>query len=412
MIGTATLVLALTAASASPTLSAFAGIAPRAAADAAVAASPEVAAARAHVAEMQALVDAAQRAGGPSLTAAQTNAPQGGPNGGTVEQSLTTLGGAYTFTDAYQHGPAVAQARAAVRVAESDLADAQRKERVKTIDLYYDALRALADVQAQRLFVGAARSDEDAARIRFRAGDAPRLDVVRAQVDLSRASAALDAAVTGADNALDALSSETGIERARFESVVPTALEPLPSADGAALVQTALARRTDILSARAAVVAAQASIAVAERSGAPAVTVSAGYTQGVDAGEFVRGPSAALQVGVPLGRPSRAVAEAERRRVDQVQLRVTQLERDVRLEVSTALRSALAAARSVRGALDAQSAADDELRAVETGYANGASSSLDVAEARRIADQATVDTIAARYAQARADAQLFEVIGS
>ncbi len=178
MIAAAILALTLTAASAAPTLSAFAGIAPRAAADAAVAASPDVAAARAHVAEMQALVDAAQRSGGPSLTASQTNAPQGGPGGATVEQSLTTLGGAYTFTDAYQHGPAVAQARAALRVAESDVADAQRKERVRTIDLYYDALRALADVQAQRLFVAGARRDEAAARIRFRAGDAPRLDVV------------------------------------------------------------------------------------------------------------------------------------------------------------------------------------------------------------------------------------------
>ena len=412
MIAAAMLVLALTAAGGGPAISAFAGITPHAAADAAVGASPEVAAARAHVAEMQALVDAAQRSGGPSLTASQTNAPQGGANGATVEQSLTTVGGAYTFTDAYQHGPAVAQARAALRVAESDLADAQRKERVRRIDLYYDALRALADLQAQRLFVGGARRDEDAARIRFRAGDAPRLDVVRAQVDLSRASAALDASVTGADNALDALSSETGIERARFESVVPAALEPLPGADGATLVRTALARRTDILAARAAVTVAQTAVAVAERSGAPAVTVSAGYTQGVDAGEFVRGPSAALQVGVPLGGPSRAVAESERRRVEQAQLRVTQLERDVRLEVATALRSALAAARAVRGALDAQGAADDELRAVETGYANGASSSLDVAEARRVAGQATVDTIAARYAQARANAQLFEVIGS
>jgi cobalt-zinc-cadmium efflux system outer membrane protein len=412
MIATAVLALTLSAASGAPTLSAFAGIAPRVAADAAVAASPTVAAARAHVAEMQALVDAAQRSGGPSLTASQAIVPQGGPDGTTLEQSLTTLGGAYTFTDAYQHGPAVAQARAALRVAESDLADAQRKERVKTIDLYYEALRALADVQAQRQFAAGARSDENAARIRFHAGDAPRLDVVRAQVDRSKASAALDAAGSAADNALDALSSETGIERTRFENVVPATLEPLPNTDGAMLVQTALARRTDLLSARAAVTVAQAAVAVAERSGAPAVTVSAGYTQGVDSGEFVRGPSAALQVGVPLGGPSRASAEAERRRVEQAELRVTQLERDVRLEVTTALRSALASARAVHSALDAQRAADDELRAVETGYANGASSSLDVAEARRVANQSTVDTLQARYAQARANAQLIEVLGS
>ncbi len=56
--------------------------------------------------------------------------------------------------------------------------------------------------------------------------------------------------------------------------------------------------------------------------------------------------------------------------------------RDVRLEVATAIAlQALASSRAVRSALDAQRAADDELRAVETGYANGASSSLDVAEA-------------------------------
>ncbi len=412
MIHLTSLVLVLTAATAQAPVTEFTGVSVAAAAAAAVNASPQVAAAQAHVAELQAMLEAERRSGAPQLTASHVDAPQGGTNGATIEQSLTTLGGEYTFTDAYQHGPAVAQARATLHVAESDLLETQRAERSKAIDRYYDALRLQAEAAAHRIFVADAQRDLEAARLRFRAGDAPRLDVVRAQVDLSRAGAALDAATTAADNALDALSVETGIDRGRLASVTAAALTPLPTGDAKVLVQSALAHRADLTSARNAAAAARAAVTVADRSGAPTVTLSAGYTQGVDSGTFVRGPSAAVQVGVPLGNVAGATTEAERARVRQADLRVSELERDIALEVSQALRTALAATRAVQSSSAAQRAAEEELRAVEIGYSSGASSSLDVAEARRVAAEAVVDTLQARYEQARATAQLREVIGS
>jgi outer membrane protein len=377
------------------------------AARAAVNASPAVQAAQVHVTEMRGLLDAAQRSAPPQLIASHVDAPQGAP-GGTIDQSLTTLGGSYSFADAYARGPAVAQARAEIARAEIDLQDAERLERRKAIDAYFDAARAQADVAARIVLDADARRDLRAAQTRYRAGDAPRLDVVRAQVDVTRAEAALDATRVTQDNALDALSVETGIERTRFTVLsAPDADAPLESGD--ALLARALARRTDLASARAAVDVQRTAIDAAQRAGKPNVSVSAGYTQGVDAGFFVRGPSASVQVGLPVGGPAPARTAVERDRVREAELKVADVERNVRLEVTSALRAAQAAQRAVRAAVSTAAAANEELRAVRTGYARGASSSLDVSEARRVEAEAEIDAIDARYTAARTRAELAEV---
>ena len=373
--------------------------------------SPDVAQARARVTENEALLAAARGTAAPALEASYAAAPQGGNANNTIEQSLATIGAGVTLGDYLAYLPAVREAQFALAGAQYDLLDAQRTEREKTVGLYYNALQAVATVDLRSQDLAGAQSDLRAARLRFRAGDVPRLDVVRAQVALASARAALDAANVDAANAKNALAVETGLPEqrlARLESAPPAA--PLP-ANPQTAVQRALAQRSDVISARQAVNAEQAAVHVAERGVLPAVTVSAGYTHGYDSGVLVSGPSATVNVSLPISHEAGARVAAERARLQEAQYKEAALVRSVGVAVSSAARTYAESLRAVDSARRARIAAQEELRATEIGYRSGASSSLDVADARRTYVQAALAEVTAVYAQARAAATLLEEMG-
>jgi outer membrane protein TolC len=150
---------------------------------------------------------------------------------------------------------------------------------------------------------------------------------------------------------------------------------------------------------------------VAQRAILPVVTVNAGYTQGIDSGVFVRGPSATVNLSVPVSHAAADRAAAERARLAQAQAKVSALQRTITVEVSAAARTYAESVRALQSAHTARVAAEEELRATETGYRNGASSSLDVADARRTYVQAALSELTALYAQQQAAATLQEETG-
>lgn len=389
----------------------FASLPLAAALQSAVSTSPDVAQARARVTENEALLAAARGAAAPSLQASYAAAPQGGNANNTIEQSLMTVGAGVTLGDYLSYLPAVRQAQFTLAGAQYDLLDAQRTEREKTIALYYTALSSVAtqDLRAQDL--SGAQSDLRAAQLRFAAGSVPRLDVVRAQVAVANARANLDAAQVALANAENALAVETGIppqQLARLESA-PAAAPP-PS-DPQKAVDRALAQRSDLLAARAAVQAEEAAVRVARRGVIPAVSVNAGYTHGYDSGVLVSGPSANVTLSVPISHEAANRVAAERARLVQMQYKQAALERSITVAVSAAARTYQESIRAVDSARKARSAAEQEVRATQIGYRNGASSSLDLADARRTYVQAALAEVTAVYAQAQAAATLEEEMG-
>jgi outer membrane protein TolC len=377
----------------------------------AVTISPDVAQAQEHVKENQALLAAARAQAAPGLDLGYAASPQAGNTKNTVEQSMTTLGADVTFGDYFAYLPAVREAEYTLTSAKYDLLNAQRAERVKTIGLYYAALQAAATVDLRRQDLIVATSDLRAAQLRYKAGDAPRLDVVRAQVALANAGAAFDAAQVDRANADDALQVETGAPAAAFASVQPAA-SPLPQPPAPQqAVARALAQRSDLASAQQLVGSERAAVAVARRGVLPALTLSAGYTRGYDTGIPVAGPSAALNVRFPLSGAASDRTAAERARLAQAQYKVAALQRQIAVEVNAAARTYAESARALTSARRARVAAQQELRATEIGYRSGASSSLDVADARRTYTQAALNELAAIYAQAQAAATLQEEMG-
>lgn len=377
----------------------------------AVAVSPEVAQARERVNENAALLAAARSGAAPAVTVNYAAAPQGGNANNTIEQSLTTVGGAVTLGDYLAYQPAVRQAQYTLAAAQFDLLDAERAERVKVVGLYYGALKAAATADLREQDLAGARSDLRAAQLRFRAGDVPRLDVVRAQVALSNAQAAVDAAHVDLENAQNALAVETGVPEQTFGSVEAAHGGSATALDPQQAVARALAQRSDLASALQAVRAQAAAVRVALRGVLPAVTVSAGYTQGMDSGVFVRGPSANVNVSVPISHSAADRAKAERARLAQAQYRAAALQRQITVAVSAAARTYRESSRALESARNARVAAEEELRATQIGYRSGASSSLDVADARRTYVQAALNELNAIYAQAQAAATLGEEMG-
>ena len=372
----------------------------------AVAVSPDVAQGREHVNEKAALLAAARGSAAPAAFASYAQAPQGGNNNNTITQRLVTVGGQILLGDYFSRTPMVQQAAFALSQAQFDLLAAQRTERIKVTDEYYTALKAVATADLRRQDAAGAGSDLRSAQIRFRAGDAPRLDVVRAQVALANAQAALDSANVDRQNAFEQLSVETGVPVAALSGLTSAPLAPPPAMDASKAVARALATRSDLFSAVQAVNGETAAVALAERGAFPSLTVNAGYTTGVDSGVTVHGPSANLNLSVPVSRAAYDRASAERARLAAARYRVESIRRQITLDVTAALRVYNSSALATGAAARARAAAQEELRATQIGYRSGASSSLDVADARRTYVLAALNELNAVYAQAQAAAKL------
>ena len=380
---------------------------------AALAHAPDVAAASAKVDEARALFHAAKASYGPALFANYAASPQAGNiPGTTVQQRLTTLGAQVTLGDLLAYAPAAAQANAALSAAQFDLANARRAERIVAIGDYYSALAAHARLGARASALAAAQADERAARLRFGAGDAPKLDVVRAEVAFAQAQAALALARADAQNADDALAAELGIDPAQLVTIPARGDEVLASLpDAPTAVRVALASRPELASARANVVAEERAVEVAQRGSVPLVSVTVGETSGYDTGIPVRGPSLGAQMTLPLGGAAHDRVLAERARLAQARALYEKARRAIVSEVGSAARTTAAQRAALDAAERALREARAEVDATQIGYRSGASSSLDVESARATYVQTLVTEITARYGFAQAAATLQLEIG-
>jgi outer membrane protein TolC len=374
----------------------------------ALAQSPDVALARGKVQEAQALFDAARASLGPALVGGYTEGPQGGTNNETVAQRLTAVGAQWTLGDLLAYSPAVAQANATLRSAQFDLDDAERTEEITAIAAYYSALQARATLQARNQELQSAQTELRAAQLRFSAGDAPRIDVVRAQVAVAQAQSDVAQAQAGLGDANASLAQETGVQTGTLQQTNPgdpVLVEP-SELDVSAAISQALAARPDVASASESVAAEEHAVAVARNGGLPLVTVSGGYESGVDTGVKVHGPNANVQMTYPLGGAAHDRVVAEEARLAQAQAQLAKIQRRITLEVGSAVRAYQAQTVALAAADRALRDARTEFTATQIGYRNGATSSLDVETSRATYVQALVAHISALYAQAQASAGL------
>jgi CzcA family heavy metal efflux pump len=376
----------------------FADLSLDAAERAAVTASPDVAGARARLAESRYALDAARSGIVPSFVSTYAQVPQGNPPGPNVTSRQVSAGLQWTIGDFVAFVPAVREAALTFAAAQADANAAENAEKVKVIGLYFDALKARAVAGARRSALALAVGQHDAAAVRAKAGDAPTLDVMRSDVELAKAQADLEAAVAADQNAGEALRVEANAAGV-LDTTVPASLPPIAPAllDPQAAVAAARKLRPEIASAQLLAQAAQAAVATARAAGFPALTVSGGYVVGTDSGVPINAPSINANLTIPLGPGAHARVAVAAAKAIEAKAKTDATERQIVLDVAAASRSLGAAQRAAAAMMRARQSAEAELHATEIGYRNGASSSLEVTSARSTYAQAVVDELSARY---------------
>jgi CzcA family heavy metal efflux pump len=383
----------------------FTAVSVGAAEDAALRASPDMRTAHAAVAGARAALASARGANGLSATAGYVEAPQGAP-GGAITQRITSYGAQIALGDLLTRDPAAAAAEANLRAAEAAERSAEHAERLKVVNLYYAAVAARALLAASNDTTAGAQRFVRAAQTRFAAGDAPRIDILRARIAYARALADAAAARAQDANASDALASETTLPAQAFAGMgPPPAALPSP-ADPATAVARALALRAEVRSADDDVRAATADVSAARRATIPPITIGAGFEQGVDSGYPISGPALSIQMVVPLNGSVGAKIQAQQALLDAARAKRDAVERAIRVEVAAAARTAAAAVDAEDATGQALAAARAELDATTIGYRVGASSSLDATSARSVYRQAVIDDVTARVERLRTAALL------
>ncbi|HTX60635.1 MAG TPA: TolC family protein [Verrucomicrobiae bacterium] len=369
--------------------------------------SASVAQAIAGVREREAALQIARGGAIPHLSADYALAPQAGPFDQSVaEQHVFTVAAGISIDDLLAASAASRSAASDLLAAERDAEAAVLAARENAVHLYFAALEAIALERVREDALAGARRDRVAAGIRERNGDAPQLDVVRADVAVADARASLARARADRADAVDALASATGVAASSLAALqaAPATNPALP--DPARAVARALAARPEIAALLASIDARRADADRARQSGMPAATASGGYAAGVDSGQWVRGPAVDVHVDLPLSPGTGARVEAARAALEAVRAQLADARRTIALEVASAVRDAAASQAASAAAQSARSEAERALAAVELGYREGASSSLDVADARRTSVQASIDALVAQYDQASSFALL------
>ena len=390
---------------------AFAGLSLQQAEDAGVATSPDVAAARARSDGARAALASAEWRVLPTGFVSFTESPQSAaPLTPTVAAHQTEVGVQASLNDLLFGTPQIGQASASARAAVADEAAAERTERIAVARAYFDALKQAAVLAARDDALRLARSELNAAQIRYKAGDVPNVDVVRADVAVARAEADDENARADAANARDTLLAETAMAQTSLASTVagaPPSVPPL-ALDPVAAAAAALRLRPEVREAQDQVDASASAFHASQIALLPPVTVAAGHSTGVDSAQHVAGSAVSAQMTVPLPfGPGARIAQAKAA-LDEANAHLASVRRTVTLETAASARSLVAADRAAAATLRGRNAARQALDAEELGYRAGAASGLEVAEARSTYAQAEIDLLSAEYDEAAAVA-VFEI---
>lgn len=363
------------------------------------------------VREREAALALARIGGVPHLTGDYFLGPQAGPfDVSTVAQHYIAVGAGISIND-------LLATSSATRAAAGDLLAAQRnadaailQARETAAKLYFTALQALAVERIRADAVNGAQRDRAAADLRARAGESPNLDVVRADVTLEQAQADLVRAQADRADAIDALASATGLDPSALAALTASGSPPGTLAvNERTAVARALATRPELAALLATIEARSADVAGAKQSRVPTATLAGGYQKGVDSGVPVQGATVTAHVEVPLASSSGSRISAAQAQVDAARAQLVDERRTISLGVASAVRDARADDVAAQAADRARDEASRALTAVELGYREGASSSLEVADARRTYEEAALNALVAEYQRALALA-IVEVI--
>ncbi|HET8541607.1 MAG TPA: TolC family protein [Anaeromyxobacter sp.] len=333
--------------------------------------------------------------------------PRDAPEGRTIDYEVAV---SQRVEIAGQRGSRTAAARAALGAAEARLASTRARVAAEVRDLLGRAAAARLRVEvadeARRLAEEAAKGAER----RFGAGDAARIEVNSARVELGRATRAALEAEQERLAAVGELELVIGAAPGAVQAVA-FALEREGGAAEPpveALVREALTSRRDVAAARLDVESASAESSLATRSVVPTPSLGVSVAR-EDGADIVLGT---LSFELPLFARSRGERGAAAARAQQARVALEALERRAAQEVRLAAERVRAARRMV-AAFDAptMAALGENLALVTRAYEAGQIDFVRYQLIRREALDARRDRVDALEALNRAEAQLERALG-
>jgi cobalt-zinc-cadmium efflux system outer membrane protein len=322
-------------------------------------------------------VQAAGAVPNPTLQLAQ---PYGENTGGLDEGIILTQ----TMELGDKRRQRLRAAEAERAAAQADRLDARTNVQLATETAYFEAERADEDVRTAQENLDSARAFANTADVQYTAGDVPRANVVRSEVEVTRAEQALDTAQTDRENRYATLRSLMGLPHGTPITLTdPLRFEP-HEYSLTNLREVALRSRSDIASARRTLEARQALLHGAKAASAPDFFVEARHeTLDVTAG----GSSVRFGVVFPVadyGRTRSDVNAAKAAVAEQTAV-VNEMERTAGLEVETAYRLFDQSRRAVASFEGGRLARSKELLDIaQTGYQHGANTFLELLDAQQI----------------------------
>lgn len=299
------------------------------------------------------------------------------------------------------------QAQALIDAAQGDLASAQRDMREAVYDAYFDLKAAEQRSSILNAIASSYADSQKLARTQQRAGALSKGDLSRQAVEASRAQTDAQQAVIDLAAAQSALATLIGRDG---EAAALTTAGDWPDAPAGGTAEPAgllALRRPDVLAAQARVEAARRNLDGAHALRYSDVTVSMQYEHA--AGDIGVGSSVGVGVSLPLPIRNRYSGV-----IDAAGTAVVQAEADARKAAAVAAAEIVLARRTLVQSADRRRAIEDTqlpsarkaASVAEFAYSNGATSLLELLDARRSLRAVELGAIDARADEAHAIAQL------
>lgn len=404
----------------------------------------------------QARIGTAKSAGGPQVNLNGSATTQRGFGFGSSTSTTTGTGNSGStnyrrWTDnqelslnanipIYSGGKVKAGKRAAQYAAQAQFALARSFEQdlvYNTAITYLDILRGQQLLEVGDSNLAVARERRRIAGVRFDAGAAARLEVLRAETDLANARQTRISSSNALGQSMARLNTLMGREPEtplRIEPIVhltlpeplfttskassvagsPIAIGTVSAAPAPDLRTAAYDSRQSLAATRADIQSAEASVDVAKAAKKPSI--------GLDILGLIRNPVTfagrfLLSVGASIaqnlfdsGRTSSQVREA-RAIVRQLRSRATSEEQAIANEIEQSLLLLDSSQKRLATADTGVVAAREALRAAQLGYSAGAQTSLEVSDAQSALLTAETDAVNARFDVAASQAQLSAAVG-
>ncbi|MGC4046151.1 MAG: TolC family protein [Armatimonas sp.] len=311
-------------------------------------------------------------------------------------------------------GPRKRAAEQQLRVTESERDAVLLDLKQAVTNAYIQCLLADGESDQAKSALDAGQKFADAAKTQFDAGDAPRSNVVRSQVEVARFTQTLVEAQTARDSAYATLRSLLGLGAGEPLTLSdPLTAEPVAPIDRDAVRALALAHRPEVLAARAQLLASAADADTARGQRAPGFTIE-GRRASLNPAAV---GYASVRVGINLPlfdngriRAEVSAADATRRAAET---NAKEAERTALLEVDLALNErerALKVEQTFEGA-GRLAKAQELLEMAQLGYEKGGNGYLEVIDAQRVFASERVEYLRALAAVRLATARLERAIG-